>query len=195
MKGIAAIVIAMLCSMVAVAQELPQDSNRCTLTVITHSDWQKRPVDSNLIDTLTQGPKMSGVVKKCHFEHVLSGSDIYKYRWSEVYPELPAVILQQPSGIVIYKASGENIPPDDESLYEEMEATYRKLTSIAPTNLPKRQFADEDEDVDVEPPIDSVEFLGGDAPIRNALGMTVLLFGFLVALIVALIVLSIIKKD
>jgi hypothetical protein len=189
-----AIAIALLLALAgtSAAQLLPEERSRHSLTIITPANWKNDAVSARLVDIVTKNTKMNDLAKKCNFSHVTSDMDMYRHRWSSIYPpaSLPIVILQESSGEIVYKASGANIPQGGDDLYEAMRESKRQLDEVR-KKTPPQKFAKPEEVIVVDPPPDTVELLGGQAPVRNALGLSIILGFLMFGIIVMLIVLNI----
>lgn len=142
MRSIAlALVLLIAPSLIAQEQQQVNDSSKPYFTIITHADWAKRPLEKELVDAVTSQPTL-GISRQCHFNHYTVDSDMYKHRWSTIYPEssLPAVVFQNPGGGYWYKASGQNVPRGSNNLFGEIE----KYAKLVPQEMqPKPQEADE----------------------------------------------------
>ena len=195
MKQLLAVTIVLLFASSLCGQQ-PQDQSKRYLTIITNSDWERRPEDRNLVEMVTTNKNLLALAKKCHFEHVTPDQDIYKTLWYKFYPKesLPVVIMQEPGGDILYKASGQNISPYGDTLYEDMKATYEEVMKLR-QGLPKQQYGEPDAEIEPEYVSDTAEFFGGGSPVRDALGMSIMLGSLMLFLIIAVIVMNILERN
>lgn len=198
-----ALVLALVLPGAAFTQQTPDSKPKYSISIFTHEDWNRRPQDAKLVEMLTTNSKLVGLAKRCNFIHTTADSEIYRERWSRIYPkiELPLVVFQKPSGDVIYKASGSAIPQVGDELHRQMQLHYDALKEIVPSP-PPQEWGEPDEEIPVEPIPDSVELFGGEPPIRTALGQGISLFtlvigtAFLIVMMFVLILgLSVLKES
>lgn len=192
MKQLALLLLAIFCG-TALGQDLPKTQDKLYLSIFTHSDWANRPNEVRLIESLKAEPLLS-VVLNTHFNHYTPAVKMYQERWKDIFPEsdFPVIILQQPSGGYIYKASGSSIPATSIALEKEMKDFARLIPSNQPSQInktptiqpegegddaAKRPFfpRDEDEADDGELP-DSIDIFGGRMPFRDTVASGAAMF-------------------
>lgn len=103
--------------------DLPEDADKWALTVIyegTKEGFSAR--DNALRATFAASPRIRSMTVQCHQNTYYSDHPM----WTEKYEKtvggpLPLVMLQEPGGVVVYKASGDNIPYHPDQMADELQ--------------------------------------------------------------------------
>jgi len=107
-----AVCAAALLAPLVLAAELPDDSGRYHLVVVTGGNV----ADASLLQSLATHPQLSEVSKACKRFTFAAADPLYRARYATALGNdpLPIIALVRSDGGVLYKASGVNIPAPDE---------------------------------------------------------------------------------
>jgi len=101
--------------------QLPEDGGKCHLSIFVRKDGT--PADNMLLKAFSAEPGLADLRRRCHW-HVYTPSDPHwKAELSKTTcreNEFPCVMIQKPSGEVVYKASGDALPATARALAGEM---------------------------------------------------------------------------
>jgi len=103
----------------------PQDAGRLYFTIFTHSDWEKRPDERQLVRNVDTAPLLD-LKGKCHFNHYTESNPVFVAGrfWNISEKDFPVIVISRPTGGYFYKASGKNIPSSASGIFEEAKAAY-----------------------------------------------------------------------
>jgi hypothetical protein len=82
---------------------LPDDSAFSYVTIITHADWQSRPEEVAQVERWQAMPEVAGLAGKAHWLRYTEKDAIYQTRLREHSPVLPAILVQNHEGYVMFK--------------------------------------------------------------------------------------------
>jgi hypothetical protein len=105
---------------------LPEDGGEFHTSVFTHSDWQRRQSDIELLAAFKgRNPKLTKLASETQFHHYTPASRVYS-RYQNHVTALPAVWVQDAEGRMIYKASGPNVPQDSFRLFDDIREAFQE---------------------------------------------------------------------
>ena len=91
--------------------DLPEDGNLWHTTVFTSET--PTPEEHRVLSWFDSNTSLQSLKKQTHFHHYTPKSSVFERYTSLVANGYPAVVLQDGTGKVIYKASGANVPQSD----------------------------------------------------------------------------------
>jgi hypothetical protein len=132
--------------------DLPNDGQAWHTTVVTHE--QPRPQERQLLAWFDREPELIRLKRQTHFHHYTPKSAVYKNVEPAVSNGLPAVIVQDGAGAVVYKVSGDNVPSTSWPLVRGIIDCIRAHCPHCPKPKPKPTPEPAPQPVPVEPPSD-----------------------------------------
>ncbi|HEV3340370.1 MAG TPA: hypothetical protein VG125_08430 [Pirellulales bacterium] len=130
--------------------DLPNDGQAWHTTVVTHE--QPTPRERQLLGWFDREPELIRLKQQTHFHRYTPQSAVYKNVQPAVSNGLPAVIVQDGTGAVVYKVSGDNVPSTSWPLVRGIIDCIRAHCPHCPKPKPKPTPAPEP--APVEPPSD-----------------------------------------
>ncbi|HQU45889.1 MAG TPA: hypothetical protein PK867_23945 [Pirellulales bacterium] len=127
--------------------DLPEDANAWYTSVFTHEQPSRR--ERQILDWFESDPQLQRLKKQTHFNHYTPASSIYSRYANLTGGGLPVVVLQDALGNVVYKASGEQLPPAPWPLVRGMIDCIRAHCPHCPRPKPKPTPKPEPEPDDV----------------------------------------------
>jgi len=129
--------------------DLPEDGRGrgYFTTVFTSSNWQRNGRERAIVEWFRENGRLTDLRRQTHWHHYTPGHRIWS-RFRKVLDRLPCVVVQDPDGYVIYKATGENVPSNEDELADEI---ARMLTN---------RYAQR---------VDQQRLVGRRTPVRNVL--------------------------
>lgn len=120
--------------------QLPEDAGAWYLTLF-YRDRQRDPASVRLAEMFNQTPRLTRLIQQTHFNKYQPGHPLYDHRYRLLIggaggEHLPAVILQQSDGRVVYKASAGSIPTDGELLADDLAAAIAAIADCGPRPRP-----------------------------------------------------------
>jgi hypothetical protein len=88
--------------------DLPEDGGAWHTTVFTSE--QPTPPEQRLLAWFDSDPQLNRLKRQTHFHHYTPKSSVYERYGNLTAGGLPAVVLQDQTGKVVYKVSGANVP-------------------------------------------------------------------------------------
>ena len=92
--------------------DLPETGGAWHLSIFVHQDWRSRPAERRLVAWFSVEPRLVSLKAQTH-DHLYTDADpMYRLRFAKIVPLLPAVMLQDGTGKVWYKAAvgSKNVP-------------------------------------------------------------------------------------
>ena len=89
--------------------DLPDDADGWYTSVFTQEKPSRR--ERQILDWFESDPQLARLKSQTHFNHYTPASSIYSRYANLTGGGLPVVVLQDPSGTVVFKASGDAVPP------------------------------------------------------------------------------------
>ena len=114
---------------------LPADQGKWYVSVVgdaTNVQYQ------TIVQWFDTNAHLKNLKNRVHFCPVTIGLAVYQERYASNVKGLPTVRFQQPNGVVIYEAAGNNLPFTAEGLYGAMADSINKM-QIRPILLPWRR--------------------------------------------------------
>lgn len=130
--------------------DLPDDGRAWHTTVVTGE--KPTPRERQVLAWFDREPELVRLKQQTHFHHYTPKSAVYKNVEPAVSNGLPAVIVQDAGGTVVYKVSGDNVPPAPWPLVRGIIDCIRAHCPHCPRPKPKPTPAPEPEPD--EPPAD-----------------------------------------
>lgn len=93
---------------------LPNDQGKWYISVVGDT---RNAQYQTILKWFSQDPALRKLKNQTHFCPIMSSSAIYKARYATNVKGLPTVRLQNSQGVVIYEASGKNLPFTSQGLY------------------------------------------------------------------------------
>lgn len=85
--------------------DLPETGGAWHLSIFVHRDWRERADERRLVAWFSVEPRLASLKAQTH-DHLYTDADpMYRLRFCKVVPLLPAVMLQDGTGKVWYKAA------------------------------------------------------------------------------------------
>jgi len=117
--------------------DLPETGGAWHLSIFVHQDWLKRPAERRLVAWFSVEPRLVSLKAQTH-DHLYTNADpMYRLRFAKIVPLLPAVMLQDGTGKVWYKAAvgSKDVPlPSEPTMLGDK---FQKLFSGGPCPWPK----------------------------------------------------------
>jgi hypothetical protein len=83
--------------------KLPEDGQAYHLSICLSDDWQAKSREREIVAWFESGePRLAGLKVQCHYHLYTEGNAIYRVRLRHRIPAVPAVVLQDSSGFVVY---------------------------------------------------------------------------------------------
>jgi len=135
--------------------DLPDDGHAWYTTVVTSE--QPTPRERAVLAWFDREPELIRLKQQTHFHHYTPKSAVYKNVEPAIANGLPAVIVQDGTGAVVYKVSGDNVPNASWPLVRGIIDCIRAHCPHCPRPKPKPTPAPPDEKpAPVEPPSDKL---------------------------------------
>jgi len=117
---------------------LPEDGQSYHLTLVVHQDWQQRQQERSLVGWFELDARLRALKAQVHFHFYTTADAWYQQRFIKGVPpqELPAVMLQQADGKVIYKVSSSRLPATARTLADTIQDCFPRPR---PVPLPQPQ--------------------------------------------------------
>jgi len=114
---------------------LPQDSAKWYVSVVGSANDARY---NGVVGWFSTNTNLKKLKDQVHFCQVTSDTAIYKDRYAANVKGLPTVRVQKPDGVVVYEASGKNLPMTAEGLYGVIAGAVNTAQGIRPI-LPWRR--------------------------------------------------------
>jgi len=111
--------------------DLPEDGRGrgYFTTVFTSSNWRRNGRERAIVEWFHQDDRLSDLRRQIHWHHYTPGHRVWS-RFRTVVNRLPCVLVQDPDGYVIYKATGENVPLNADKLADEISRMLEKHLAL-----------------------------------------------------------------
>lgn len=90
--------------------DLPEDGNIWHTTVFTTDGYASNPTEQRLLSWFQTDEQLRKLKAQTHFHHYTPSSSVYERYGNLTANGLPAIVLQDETGKVVYKASGVGTP-------------------------------------------------------------------------------------
>lgn len=114
---------------------LPQDQNKWYVSVVGSAT---DPRYKEVVGWFDTNASLKRLKSQVHFCLVRAGTPIYQERYAANVKGLPTVRVQKPDGVVVYEASGKNLPMTAEGLHGAIAGAVNTAQGIRPI-LPWRR--------------------------------------------------------
>ncbi len=111
---------------------LPEDGKAYHVSVCVHDDWQRRPNERELLAWWKVDTRLASLAAQAHFHTYTESDPIFKTNIAPALPQLPAVLVQDETGKVHFKASGENLPGSATELGDAAVSAFWKAPYLLP---------------------------------------------------------------
>lgn len=91
--------------------ELPEDGGVWHLSLFVHADWQSRKADREVVAAFEADPQLRSLKAQAKYHLYTEADPMYRQRFAQHVPVLPAVMLQRGNGEVVFKSSAGNLDP------------------------------------------------------------------------------------
>ncbi|HWB13716.1 MAG TPA: hypothetical protein VG826_31110 [Pirellulales bacterium] len=142
--------------------DLPDDGHAWFTTVITQDD--PTPREKQVVSWFDTDPQLSRLKQQTHWHVYTPKSAVYQNVASAIVSGFPAVIVQDSTGVVVYKVSGDNVPNTPWPLVRGIIDCIRAHCPHCPRPKPKPTPAPEPAPAPVEPPADKPVIPASSAP-------------------------------
>ncbi|HUT91891.1 MAG TPA: hypothetical protein VMY37_20520 [Thermoguttaceae bacterium] len=105
--------------------DLPEDGQEYHLSIFVHDDWRKRSQERSLVAWFEAETRLKSVKAASLYHLYTSANPLYAARFKATVPTLPAVMIQDATGKVHYKASGENLPTSALECGDQVEKIFK----------------------------------------------------------------------
>ena len=92
--------------------QLPEDGGLYHISVIVNDDWTMRPVDKRLVGLWAREWRPVSLKSQVAYHFYTRSDPTYQANLAHAIPDVPAVVVQDASGQVRYKASGAGVVGD-----------------------------------------------------------------------------------
>jgi hypothetical protein len=130
--------------------DLPNDGQAWHTTVVTNEALT--PHERQVLAWFDREPQLVRLKQQTHFHHYTPKSAVYKNVEPAIANGLPAVVVQDASGVIVYKVSGDNVPNAPWPLVRGIIDCIRAHCPHCPR--PKPKPTPEPQPTPVEPPTD-----------------------------------------
>lgn len=131
--------------------DLPQDAHSWHTSVFTKDVLEQR--ERQLLDWFSSDPQLVRLRQQTHFHHYTPRSAVYSRYGNVTASGLPVILLQDATGQVIYKVSGDNLPRAPWPLVRGIIDSIRAHCPHCPRPKPAPEPVPEPEDAPVEKPL------------------------------------------
>lgn len=113
---------------------LPNDGDRYHLIVVTQSTPTQ--YGQRLLSQLATDPDVMQIAERCHVHKWTPATEIYQLRYAASIPPttLPILAVAKPSGGVIFKASGPDVPATGKAIAAALRSAAELDRSLTPRN-------------------------------------------------------------
>jgi len=143
--------------------DLPEDGQAWYATIVTTPAWKSQQRERQLVAWFGSNPALVSLRVQTHFNHYTTNDALFRARLSRAVSATPAVILQDASGKVVYKATGTNVPATDAELAVGIQKAITDCCPFRP-RPPKPTPPDVTPPPDDKPVIPDVGPVTPDAP-------------------------------
>lgn len=154
--------------------DLPQDAGNWYVSVCLHDDWRSRPLDRAVASWWNIHPRLVSIKTQTHYKIYVESDPIYKTTLAKLIGPLPCILVQDSSGTVIYKSSGENVGSDGDEIANDIGRIFpifplRPRPCPGPNPCPKPDVKPDvkpnvDVDLKVIPDVKPAKPAGADFP-------------------------------
>src|SRR5487761_96108 len=131
--------------------DLPEDAHAWHTSLFTHD--QPSPREKRLVGWFESEPQLRRLKEQTHFHHYTPASAVFSRYANLTAGGLPVVVLQDASGNVVFKASGDHVPPAPWPLVRGVIDCVRAHCPHCPRPKPKPEPRPEPDDVPDEKPV------------------------------------------
>lgn len=100
--------------------ELPEDGQAYYTSLFTSQDWRSVPAERQLVAWFESDPRLASLMAQTHSKHYTRADKLYSRYQRAIGDTLPAILIQNAQGKVLYKASGPNIPSGPSQLADQI---------------------------------------------------------------------------
>lgn len=105
--------------------DLPEDEGAWFTSVFTSDAWQTKSAERRVVDWFARDRELSRLKAQTHFHHYTPANSLYGRYAGLTATGLPAVVLQDAAGQVVFKASGPNLPEESGRLVRAIRDSVR----------------------------------------------------------------------
>jgi hypothetical protein len=106
--------------------ELPEDGQAYYLTLVVHDDWQRRPLDRQVVAWFQAEPTLASARAQMHYAILPKSHATYQNpKWQRAAPTLPAVVITDAAGNVVLRATEPTLMEGPEKLGERIVNLWR----------------------------------------------------------------------
>lgn len=107
--------------------ELPEDGQAYHLAVVVHDDWRQRPLDRSVVAWFQAEPTLASAKAQTHYHLLTASHPSYRgnERWRRAAPSLPAVLIMDPAGNILLRATEPTLQEGPEKLGERIVHLWR----------------------------------------------------------------------
>jgi hypothetical protein len=144
--------------------DLPEDAGAWHTSVFTNEKLSPR--EKQILDWFENDPQLASLKRQTHFHHYTPANSVFSRYANLTAGGLPVVVLQDASGNVVFKASGDQVPPAPWPLVRGIIDCVRAHCPHCPRPKPKPEPSPEPDDVpDDKPVIPDIVGPNEDTPI------------------------------
>lgn len=108
--------------------DLPDDGKAYYTTLIVHDDWRQRAAERALVAAFETDQLLRSAKSQTHFNLYAASNPLYAQRFAKSVPTLPALLIQDATGKVYLKLSGDELTGD----VEKVRGPIRRLWQARP---------------------------------------------------------------
>lgn len=131
--------------------DLPDDAGGWHTSVFTGE--KPSPREEQILGWFDGEPQLRRLKEQTHFHHYTPANSVYSRYSNLTAGGLPVVVLQDASGTVVYKVSGEQVPPSPLPLLRAMIDCIRAHCPLCPRPKPKPEPTPQPDDVPNDKPV------------------------------------------
>lgn len=117
--------------------DLPQDQGAWFTSIFTSDAWKTMPAERRVVDWFARDPDLSRLKAQTHFHHYTPANSLYDRYTGLTATGIPAVVVQDAAGQVVFKASGSNLPEEPGRLVRAIrDAVRARCPELGPCPKP-----------------------------------------------------------
>lgn len=106
--------------------QLPNDAGVCTFVVFTSSNWEYLPKELKLLQNIKSNAKIKHITGQLKSSWFDPNDKEFERFYPYIGSVMPVVMVQEPSGEIIYKATGTAVPDDGDKLASDITVAIKR---------------------------------------------------------------------
>jgi len=139
--------------------ELPEDGTAYQVSVFVHHNWRERKRDREVVAAWSVDPRLASLKPQVHWRVFTNESTTYQ-KFAKHIPQLPAVFIQRPGGMVVWKGcEGGSLPASAAGMGDAVGQIFKRPIYILPWRRPKPCPVPHDTTPVDKPPVEDGDFV------------------------------------